>query len=66
MYTNVKAELARQNMTLIELSKKTGIKYATILRKMNGMTPISLAEAKSIKTALGADMTLDELFEVTV
>lgn len=66
MYANLNAELARQNMTLIELSKKTGIKYATILRKLNGISPISLGEAKTIKNALGVDATLDELFEVKV
>ena len=66
MYANVKAEMARKNMTAIELSKKTGIRYQSLANKINGKAPVSLDEAKTIKTALEVDIPLDELFEVTV
>ena len=33
MYSNVKAELARKNMTVVDLSDKTGIRYQTLIDK---------------------------------
>ena len=65
MYANVKAEMARKNMTAIELSKKTGIRYQSLANKINGKAPVSLDEAKTIKTALDVDIPLDVLFEVS-
>ena len=65
MYSNVKAELSRKNMTVIDLSKVTGIKYQTLAHKINGKFPMTLDEAKRIKAALGVDLSLDELFEVS-
>ena len=63
MYLNVKAELARKSMTVIELSKISGIRYQSLTDKINGKSPLTLDEAKRIKTALGVDMSLEELFE---
>ena len=65
MYSNVKAELARKNMSVVDLSNKTGIRYQTLVHKINGNTPLNLDEAKAIKTALAVDITLEELFEPT-
>jgi len=36
MYLNVKAELARQNLSVVDLSNKTGIRYQTLVEKLNG------------------------------
>lgn len=66
MYLNVKAELARQNLSLVDLSNKTGIRYQTLVGKINGNYPLSLDEAKEIKHSLGVDIPLEELFEVKV
>lgn len=66
MYRNVKAELARRNLSLVDLSNMTGIKYQTLVSKINGHYPLTLAEAKSIKKSLEVDVPLEELFEVTV
>lgn len=66
MYLNVKAELARQNLSLVDLSNKTGIRYQTLVGKINGNYPITLDEAKSIKHSLKVDIPLEELFEVSV
>ena len=65
MYANVKAEMARKNMTAIELSKRTGIRYQSRANKINGKAPVTLDEAKTIKTALEVDIPLDDLFEVS-
>lgn len=63
MYSNVKAELARKNMTMVNLSNSTGIRYQTLVDKVNGKFPITVEEAKKIKSALAVDIPLDELFE---
>ena len=62
MYLNVKAELARQNLSVVDLSNKTGIRYQTLVEKLNGKYPMTLDEAKNIKTALGVDISMEELF----
>lgn len=64
MYSNVKAELARMNLTVVDLSKKTGIRYQSLANKINGKTPLKLEEARAIKTALAVDLPLEKLFEV--
>ena len=62
MYLNVKAELARQNLSVVDLSNKTGIRYQTLVEKLNGKYPLTLDEAKKIKAALGVDLSIEELF----
>lgn len=63
MYNNVKAELARKNMTMVDLSNKTGIRYQTLADKIRGDSILTVEEARKIKKALGVDMPLEELFE---
>lgn len=63
MYSNVKAELARRNLTVVDLSKMTGIRYQTLADKINGKYPLTLDEAKKIKSALKVDIAIEELFE---
>ena len=50
MYKNLMAELAKQEMSLEELSKEMGIKQETF------------REAMKIKTILKTDMPLEKLF----
>ena len=66
MYLNVKAELARQNLSVVDLSYKTGIRYQTLVDKLNGKYPMTLDEAKNIKVALGVDLSMEELFARSV
>lgn len=65
MYSNVKAELARKNLSVVDLAKRTGINYQTLANKINGKYPLTLDEAKAIKSAIGVELPLDELFEVS-
>ena len=65
MYSNVKAELARRNLTIIDLSNMTGIRYQTLVDKINGKYPMLLDEAQKIKEALGVDIPIEDLFERT-
>lgn len=62
MYANVKAELARKNMTIVDLSAKTGIRYQTLADKIRGDSILTVDEAMKIKEALGVDMPIEELF----
>ena len=66
MYSNLRAEMARQSLSLVDLSKMTGIKYQTLANKISGKQPMSLRDAKTIKSALGVEIPIDELFEVKV
>lgn len=66
MYANVKAEMARQGLTVVDLSNKTGIRYQSLTDKINGRAPIKLEEAQKIKKALAVKIPLEELFEVKV
>ena len=63
MYSNVKAELARHNLNIVDLSKMTGIRYQTLVDKINGKYPMTFDEAKKIKEALEVDIPMEELFK---
>lgn len=62
MYVNVKAELARKNMTIVDLSNATGIRYQTLADKIRGDTVMTVDDALKIKQALDVDMSIEELF----
>ena len=62
MYENLRAEIARKNKTLVDLSNATGIRYQTLSEKMRGNSQFTVKEAVAIKEALGVDMPIDELF----
>ena len=64
MYVNVMVELTRQRLTVKDLSDKSGIPYQTLrdkLQKPDG-EGFTLKQGDNIRTALGVQMTLDELF----
>jgi transcriptional regulator with XRE-family HTH domain len=68
MYPNLKAELARKNITLEKLSKaleERGIykTIQTLSNRINGKCTFTLDEAKAIKEILGTDIPIDILFE---
>lgn len=65
MYANLKAEMARKNITGKDLAKAMGRSVSTISLKLNGKTRrvgFTFDEASRIKEILGVDMSLDELF----
>lgn len=67
-YPNLKAELARKNITLEKLSQaleKRGIKKTiqTLSNRINGKCTFTLDEAKAIKEILETDIPIDTLFE---
>ena len=62
MYPNLRAELARKDMSIPQLAELTGIKTTTLYDKYNGRSAFTLDEAVLIRDALGLDMSIDELF----
>lgn len=66
MYENVRAELARRNKTIVDLSQETGIRYQTLSEKLRGNSPLTLKEAVAIKQALNLDMSIEDLFGMQV
>lgn len=66
MYANVKAELARKNMTITELSSKTGIRYQALADKIRGDGVMTVNDALKIKKALEVDIPIEVLFDEQV
>lgn len=62
MYPNVNAELGRLGWSRKDLSIKIGMRYMTLVDKLNGKYPLLLSEAIKIKSALGVSESLDYLF----
>ena len=62
MFPNLRAEMARKNINMTQLSEMTGIPLQRLSAKLNGKRELLMSEAILIKKALGVDMPLDELF----
>lgn len=67
MYPNFNAEYSRRNFTLEKLSKemeKRGYRRTpgTLSQKLNGKFPITLNEAKALKSIVAPDIPLEVLF----
>ena len=65
MFPNVKAEMARKNITLEMIAKDPRINCttSTLSLKLNGKYPLKWCEAVAIKEILGSDLPLEVLFE---
>ena len=66
MYKNLRIEMLKKEMTMADLSAKTGIKYQTLSVKMRGESQFTLQEAISIKKALNSSLPIEILFAVQV
>lgn len=63
MFPNLKAEMARQNITQSYLAKEIGVTEGTMSLKLNGKNALSLEEAKKIRNILNVKESLDYLFK---
>ncbi len=63
MYRVLEAELVRRGITRKELAAYLDIQYNTLNAKLRGDSCFTLDEAIKIKTALGTNLTIEELFE---
>jgi transcriptional regulator with XRE-family HTH domain len=64
MFNNLEAELKRKKIRREDLAKEMNLTIGTVSQKLNGKTPITLAEANLIKRVLGVEMPLEVLFAV--
>ena len=62
VYMQVMVQMYMKGWDSRILAEKTGIKYTSMRRKMRGLAPISLEEARRIQEALDCGMSLDALF----
>ncbi len=65
MYPNLNAEMARKNVTQIDISEKLNISYSTVSDKINGKKDFKLKECKDIISKLLPGNTIDYLFQTT-
>jgi len=65
MYPNLRAEMARKNVTITDLSNLLNVRIATVSNKLK-KGKVTLKEAKIIKRHLNVEMSLEELFEEAV
>ena len=66
MFPNVRAEMARNNLNMTDMSERTGIPVRSLYDKISGRSKITIDDACSIIKALGVDMTIEELFSKAV
>lgn len=62
MYPNVRAEIARKNLTLTVIAERMGIGVSTLSTKLKNGN-FTVTEAKKLKEIVGTTLTLEELFE---
>ena len=63
MYPNLRAEMARKNVTIAQVAAALGVQPATISRKMIGTNDFTLTELLAIKDFLKVEMPVEELFK---
>lgn len=63
MYRNLRAEMARSNVTIRDLATRLGMRYATLSDKINGHFRFYYDEALQIKNEFFPDCELEYLFE---
>jgi len=62
MYPNLRAEIARKNVTDAEVASAIGVSVSQFSLKKNGKYPFTLIEAFAIKNFLQSKLSLDVLF----
>lgn len=62
IYANLRAEMARREIGILDISKKLGMNRDTLSRKLSGKSPLYLSEAVEIQQRLFRDVDIKELF----
>lgn len=63
MLNNLKAEMARQDISRKKIADSLNVRYATIVDKINGKYEFKLSEAFQIKKTFFPDMSIEYLFD---
>ncbi len=66
MYSNLKAEIVRNNMTYRDLAKLLGVTEQTIRRKVTGESDFDVSEGLTIRNTLFPSLEFDYLFKQIV
>lgn len=66
MFPNLRAEIARQRLTMADVAEAIGMSVTHFSLKMNGKYTFSLTEAVKIKKYLKCNLTLEELFQTSM
>ena len=62
MFKNLKAEMARQGITLVKIAEDLQLSYESIRNKFNGKTEFLRSEMLKIRNTYFPSCTLDYLF----
>ena len=61
VYANLKAEMARREVTLRDLAAAAGKSERSVRDKVNGKRPLTLPELESVRRCFFPDLSLDYL-----
>lgn len=62
MFNNLRAEMARKELTIQDLADCLGVRYATVCDKLNGKYRFYYDEAKKLKDELFPECDIEYLF----
>lgn len=62
MYPNLRAEMARRNLTVERMAELCGMSYPAFSQLINGKRKLTYKMALKIKSILGVDIPLEVLF----
>lgn len=63
MYENVRVEMARKDLTIMDIAKSIGMKRETLSKKLSGKSPLNLDEAFNIQQTCFPDIGIRILFK---
>lgn len=66
MFSNLRAEMARKQITIIKISELLGVNRDTVSRKLSGKSPLFLNEALLINKELFPNKKITYLFKELV
>lgn len=61
-YRNLRAEMARANITVAILAPKIGVSEKTLRNKLNGKTDFTWPEALAIRRLVNPEVGIEEMF----
>lgn len=62
IYENLRAEMARKNIVICDMSRQIGMNRDTLSRKLAGKSPLYLDEAFRIQKMFFPDVNIVDLF----
>lgn len=63
LYRNLRAEMARANITVAILAHQIGVTEKTLRNKLNGETDFTWPEALTIRRLVNPKVEIEEMFE---